>query len=60
MVIHQIIYCSIATQCFGRSSWTELVQQARIHNFSQDVTGILLYADQHYLQVLEGEREAVE
>lgn len=37
-----------------------MVEQARINNFSQAITGVLLYAEGQFLQVLEGEMGPVE
>ena len=37
-----------------------MVEQARINNYRQAITGMLLYAEGRYLQVLEGEMESVE
>ena len=59
MAIQQIIYRSIATHRVGAAELDRLVQQARIHNFSQNITGLLLFADRQFLQVLEGEPEVV-
>jgi len=36
------------------------VAQARIHNYSYAITGVLLYADRQFLQLLEGEPAAIE
>lgn len=37
-----------------------MVQQGRIFNFSQGITGVLFCADKHFFQVLEGEQSDVE
>ncbi|MBC8082611.1 MAG: BLUF domain-containing protein [Hymenobacter sp.] len=60
MSIHQIIYRSTATRPLSEAELGRLVSQARIYNYSQSITGILLYAEQQFLQVLEGEKTAVE
>ncbi|WP_201982421.1 BLUF domain-containing protein [Hymenobacter rubidus] len=60
MAIHQLIYRSTATRLLGDTELKRLVLQARIYNYSQNITGVLLYADQQILQVLEGEAAAVE
>ena len=59
MAIHRVIYRSTATRLLGTQELARMVEQARIHNFSQGITGILLYAEGHFLQVLEGEPPAV-
>ena len=59
MVIHRVIYRSIATRLLGDNELGRLAEQARIHNFSYGVTGVLFHAEGHFLQMLEGEPEAV-
>lgn len=36
-----------------------MVEQARIYNFSKGITGVLFHAEGHFLQVLDGEPDAV-
>ncbi|MEJ7592158.1 MAG: BLUF domain-containing protein [Planctomycetaceae bacterium] len=55
----QLIYSSAATVTFSASDLRELLAFARNNNRSLDVTGMLLYQDGSFLQVLEGESEAV-
>ncbi len=44
------------------STWdvTCLVEQCRLHNMLSGLTGILLYEDNTFMQILEGEPEVVE
>jgi len=58
-MIH-IIYASVATQCFSSAQLTELLQKARVDNERLQITGILLYSDGNFFQVLEGEPTAVD
>lgn len=37
-----------------------MVEQARINNYSQGITGVLFYAEGRFLQVLEGAKEPIE
>ncbi|WP_210517520.1 BLUF domain-containing protein [Hymenobacter terricola] len=60
MVNHQIIYCSTNATSFSEQELVRLVQQARIFNLSQGITGILFFSGFQFLQVLEGEQNAVE
>jgi hypothetical protein len=39
---------------------TCLVEQCRLHNMLSGLTGILLYEDKTFMQILEGETEVVE
>ena len=41
---HQIIYRSTATRVLGSQELARMVEQTRIHNFSQGITGLLFYA----------------
>jgi len=56
----QLIYSSSANQTFRRSELTELLIKARQNNRRCGVTGILLYAEGSFFQVLEGEPETVD
>lgn len=55
----QLCYASTATRDFTRNDLLELLTAARAHNAEQGITGLLLYQDGHFLQVLEGEMEKV-
>jgi hypothetical protein len=57
-LIH-LIYASVATQDFGTTDLTELLQRAREANRRLGVTGILLFSDSNFFQVLEGEPSEV-
>jgi Sensors of blue-light using FAD len=58
-MIH-IIYASVETQDFSSAQLTELLQKARVKNEDLHVTGMLLYSDGNFFQVLEGEPDSVE
>ena len=60
MALQQLIYRSTATNAWSDAELDRLVAQARIHNYSCAITGALLYADQQFLQLLEGESAAIE
>ncbi|MDB5267889.1 MAG: hypothetical protein JWP58_929 [Hymenobacter sp.] len=60
MAFYQLIYRSIATRLPGDEELARMVEQARINNYSQGITGALFYAEGRFLQVLEGAREPVE
>ncbi|MGA2808532.1 MAG: BLUF domain-containing protein [Terracidiphilus sp.] len=55
-----LIYASTATQGFGTEQLTDLLRQSREANERVDLTGILLFSDGNFFQVLEGEPEAVD
>jgi EAL domain-containing protein (putative c-di-GMP-specific phosphodiesterase class I) len=59
MMIH-IIYCSAARVKFTPQTLAELLRHARRNNAEQGVTGMLLYTDGSFFQVLEGEEKTVD
>ncbi|MDT8990883.1 BLUF domain-containing protein [Curvibacter sp. APW13] len=58
--ILQLVYSSRATEPFNSVQMEALLEGARRFNAEHDITGMLLYADGHFLQVLEGPQETVE
>ena len=55
----QLCYASTATREMQRADLLELLANARKHNASIGVTGLLLFQGGHFLQVLEGDAEPV-
>ena len=58
-MIH-LIYASVETQAFSSAQLTELLQKARVKNEDLYLTGMLLYSDGNFFQVLEGEPDSVD
>ena len=56
---YQLIYRSEATTFPRPADLQRLLDQARVHNAGARLTGLLLYRDGRYLQVLEGPPDAV-
>ena len=56
----QIVYCSIATAIPARDDMDRLLQVARTRNAQKGITGMLLYADGSFFQVIEGREEVIE
>lgn len=54
-----LIYASTANSPMSEQELLDLLKKARIKNESLDITGLLLYYDQSFLQVLEGEEKTV-
>jgi Sensors of blue-light using FAD len=54
-----LVYVSSASQLFTTPKLQALLDQARQNNTKLDVTGMLLYKDGNFMQVLEGEQEVV-
>jgi hypothetical protein len=55
-----LIYASRSTECFHEHEIPDLLQQVRIANAKQEITGMLLYISGAFLQVLEGQPEMVD
>jgi hypothetical protein len=55
----QLIYISTASNSPRGSELVELLEQARTRNLRKNITGMLLYSNSTYLQVLEGEARDV-
>jgi len=55
-----LIYASRSTEYFHEHEIPELLQQIRISNAKQEITGMLLYICGSFLQVLEGQAEMVD
>jgi len=60
MPLTQLIYISTATAALEDGPLEAILEASVRHNRPQNVTGMLLYADGCFMQVLEGEPEAVE
>lgn len=56
----RIIYCSQATSDVSPDELVALLELARRKNEQAGLTGMLLYSSQSFLQVLEGEADALE
>lgn len=55
----QLIYASAAAEGLGQDDIGQILEASRRNNRTAGLTGILLNLDQSFLQVLEGEAEAV-
>lgn len=58
--IHRIVYVSSANGLFDKAALLDLLNKARDNNRRLGVTGILLYKDGDFIQLLEGERATVQ
>jgi hypothetical protein len=55
----QLIYLSSARILFSEEELLELLQQSREFNQAHDITGILIYRNGTFLQVLEGHPDTI-
>jgi len=58
-MLHQIVYISTATKLFDEEELKNLLVEARRKNHQLSVTGLLLYKDQSFIQLIEGPRKNV-
>lgn len=56
---YQLIYSSQASRPMTATGLEEILLDARAGNNARDITGILVYVDGVFLQIIEGDREAV-
>ncbi len=55
-----LVYASSAATLLDREQLLELMAKARQNNAEHNITGMLLYKDGNFLQVLEGPKDEVE
>lgn len=55
----QLIYSSVATERMPKSKLYKILLAARSGNASLDVTGLLVFVNGVFLQILEGERDVL-
>lgn len=54
-----LLYVSAASEPFGKAQLLELLEKSRANNARLGVTGMLLYKDGDFMQLLEGEEATV-
>jgi hypothetical protein len=59
MSIHQLMYVSGATRSVTDTDIRAILDSSRRRNAALGITGLLLYGEGAFIQVLEGEREKV-
>lgn len=55
MPLHEIVYVSLASDEMGSEKLDKLLSHCRTHNEKSGVTGVLVYYQREFLQLLEGE-----
>ena len=58
--MYSLVYASSATVPFSSADLQALLGQSRQNNAAMGVTGMLLYRDGNFMQLLEGERDIVD
>lgn len=59
MQTHTLIYTSVASQKMTDSDLKALLKTSRANNASLGITGMLLYLDPFFIQVLEGDEDVI-
>jgi len=59
-MIYRLIYLSSAATVITEADLAQILSDARNNNSCAGITGLLVYHDGNFLQVLEGPRDAVE
>jgi hypothetical protein len=57
--MYQLIYMSTATHLLTDDELQALLEQARLNNAKYDITGLLLYHEGRFMQLIEGPEDAV-
>jgi hypothetical protein len=57
--MYLVVYVSSAVELVSEQELTTLLGKSRQNNATLDVTGMLLYKDGNFMQLLEGPKEAV-
>lgn len=57
--MYHLVYFSTATQYFSEEELTNLLRISKYNNEKSGITGILLFIEGCFLQILEGEQSAV-
>lgn len=57
--MYHLVYTSYAISPFDEASLVGLLNQARNHNKKEEITGMLLYVNGKFIQVLEGDQKKV-
>jgi hypothetical protein len=58
--LYHIVYLSVANESMSESELDNYLVKFRDNNKKLDVTGMLLYKDGNFIQVIEGKREVIE
>ncbi|QCR21888.1 BLUF domain-containing protein [Pontibacter sp. SGAir0037] len=57
--MHHLVYLSSAVEEMNDEQLAHILQKSRENNSKNGITGILLYSDGNFIQVLEGEKQAL-
>jgi hypothetical protein len=59
MALHEIVYVSLACEEMPEAELTKLLAKARLKNQARQISGLMIYHEREFLQLIEGEKEDV-
>lgn len=59
-MLYEIMYCSMVNPDITKDDISSILEDSRKYNEDHQITGCLLFYNNHFLQVLEGPRENLE
>lgn len=59
MPLHELVYVSLAEHPMSSDELCSLLTQARAYNQAHGITGLLIYRDREFMQLIEGEQAEV-
>ena len=60
MALYELIYISKASENFQEEDLVKMLNQARTANLEHEITGLLAYKNQEFLQVIEGKKNKIQ
>ena len=60
MSLYCLVYTSVSSQKMSDDDLKKILEKSREKNRKSNVTGMLLYLDPYFIQVLEGEEETID
>lgn len=58
--MHQLLYVSSAVKHLSQNELDAILKKARHNNRQQDITGMLVYHDGSFVQILEGDKAKID
>lgn len=57
--LYHLSYVSTACDCLKFEDIQKILEQSNEHNPESGITGILVYCNKHFFQIIEGEKDAI-
>jgi hypothetical protein len=57
--IYRLAYVSTACDCLKLDDINNILDSSKVNNQAENITGILIYCNKHFFQILEGDENAV-